>query len=199
MNVKPKQYLSRISSSARGEAFNPLTWPFLFATLAYGAGFAFFSFTTGVSESSLFQAMTSLAPAIPVLWGIVAILTIVGGFTFLLFNIPPAGKLSGLIGFMLWLFASFCWGLTGGWLLILSIGLPNMYFWFWQYLNLSFFRGQEAKDKQTMKDYDSGGYDDSNGGKELRETNRGRDVQSSGSYDNPDDGGDTSRFIDKLR
>lgn len=171
------KYLSRITSSQRGEVFNPLIWPFLVTTFAYGLGFTFFFGLEGVKQSSLFIAMASIAPAVPIIWGIVALITIIMGLTFLLFNIPPAGKVSGLIGFMLWVFAGFCWGLTGGWLLIFSLAVPNLWFWFWQYLSLSAFRHEESTDEETMESYDRGEYDDDNGGKALRETNRGVDRQ----------------------
>jgi hypothetical protein len=83
---------------------------------------------------------------------------------------------SGLVGFALWVFAAFCWGLTGGWLLIGSIALPNLWFWFWQYLSLSNFRREDEADKATMKSYDAGGYDDElkpKAAKIDRENNRG--------------------------
>lgn len=174
------KYLSRVTSSARGEVFNPLVWPFLLSTLAYGIGFTFFKHTEGVEKSSLYIAMKSIIPLAPVVWGVIALLTIFVGITFLLFNIPPAGKLSGLVGFGVWVFAAFCWGLTGGWLLIGSIALPNLWFWFWQYLSLSNFRREDAADKATMADYDAGRYDDElhpKDSKTAREDNRGVDTQ----------------------
>lgn len=193
------KYLSRLTSSARGEQFNPLTYPFLGATMAYGLGFFVFSGAEGVQASSLYQAMLVVAPFMPHIWGGLCVLTIVVGITFLLFNIPPAGKASGLVGFMLWVFAAFCWGLTGGWLLLFSVAVPNMWFWIWQYLSLSDFRREDANDADTMSAYDAGRYDDKlnpEDAKVAREDNRGRDVQSAGSYDNPDDGTDTSRVLD---
>src|SRR6188768_75648 len=134
------KFISRVTSSARGETFNPLIWPFLITTFSYGVGFTVFFFTKATSASSLFIAMSALHPSLPIIWGAVSLLTILVGFTFLLFNIPPAGKASGLVGFMVWLFAGFCWGLAGGWLLLVSVAIPNMYFWIWQYLSLSLFR-----------------------------------------------------------
>ena len=122
--------------------------------------------------------------------------TVVIGFTFLLYNIPKAGKTSGWFGFMVWLFASLAWTLTGGWFVALAVGVPNMWFWIWQYFELAHFRHEDIQDEETMVAYDAGEYDDDNGGKELRETNRGVDLQSEGSYDNPDDGGDSSRPLD---
>jgi hypothetical protein len=175
--MNPKKYLSRISSSQRGRAFNPLIWPFLISTFAYGTGFAFFTDSSTISKSSLYLAMRDINPVAPYIWGGIALATIVMGITFLLYNIPPAGKASGLIGFMLWVFASFCWGFDNGWLLIFSIAVPNLYFWFWQYLSLSEFRREDAEDKNTMIAYDAGEYDDDNGGKNLRESNRGVDRQ----------------------
>ena len=172
------KYISRVTSSARGEAFNPLVWPFFLTTFAFGTGFAWFSSTEGVSQSSLLQAMNETNPIVSFVWGWVALITIIAGFTFLLFNVPPIGKLSGIVGFMLWVYASICWWDTGGWLLILAIGIPNMWFWIWQYLSLSIFRKEDAIDKQTMKNYDDGKYDNPNNpdAQQEREDNRGLDT-----------------------
>jgi len=191
------KYISRFTSSARGEVFNPLIYPFLMATLAYGIGFTVFGRTAGVAESSLWVAMYGLGSLLPFVWGVLALGTIVVGITFLLFNLPPAGRISGLVGFMLWTFATGCWAVTGGYLLIFAVGLPNMWFWFWQFFSLSNFKAQDVKDALTISNYEAGLYDDDNGGKELRESNRGRDIQSEGSYDNADDGGDPSRRVDQ--
>jgi hypothetical protein len=194
-----RRYLKRITQSARGEIFNPLLWPFLFSTLVYGVGFALvLPFTGGLGGSSLYTAMVALHPIIPIIWGYTAIFTILGGATFLLFNIPPFGKVSGLIGFMVWTFAAFCYILSGDWLVLLAVTAPNMWFWFWQYLSLSLFRREDELDRKTMVRYDRGEYDDElhpKQGKIDREDNRGKDAQSGGSYDNPDDGTDTSRVL----
>jgi hypothetical protein len=193
------KYLSRLTSSARGQTFNPLTYPFLGATLSYGIGFLFFFNTGGVHESSLYASMHAIGWYIPIVWGGVCVLTIMVGITFLLFNLPPAGKASGLVGFMLWVFASFCWAVTGGYLLIFAIGLPNTYFWFWQYLSLSEFRREDAIDLRTMAHYDAGKYDDKlnpRDSKIARNDNRGKDVQTAGRYDNADNGHDASRALD---
>ena len=171
------KYLDRVLSSQRSQKFNPLIWPFLIAMFIYGVGFSFLSGTAGVDKSSLHISMQEINPYATYIWGGLCIATVIMGLTFLLFNIPPAGRLSGLIGFMLWVFASWCWGLTGAWLLIGSVAFPNLYFWFWQYLSLSEFRREDAADKATLAAYNAGEYDDTNGGKELRETNRGVDTQ----------------------
>jgi hypothetical protein len=191
-----KMWFNRITSSERNKPFNPLIWPFFISTFAYGFGFIVQNFTSASGGSSLYAAMTTIHATIPLVWGVVCILVIIGGFTFLVYNIPPIGKFSGLLGFMVWVFAAFCYILTGGWLPLFSVAVPNMYFWFWQYLSLTAFRKEDSDDKATMAAYDRGDYDDDNGGKALREANRGRDLQSNGSYTNPDDGGDSSRPLD---
>lgn len=194
------KYLSRFSSSDRGETYNILTWPFLMATLAYGVGFVLFSDTESVGQSSLHLAMLTFGAHVSFVWGLVAVLTIVVGISYLLFRTPPFGRVSGLMGFMVWIFASWCWLSTGGYLLFLGVGAPNLYFWIWQYFSLSKFKREVTVDKQTMTDYDSGRYDDKLNPKDSkisRDDNRGRDVQTYGSYDDPDDGGDTSRRIEK--
>lgn len=175
------KYLSRVTSSQRQENFNPLSWPFLAATFSYGIGFTVFAGTSGTQASSLWTAMTAIGPAIPFIWGVVCVLTILVGLTFLLFNIPPAGKISGLVGFTLWVFASVCYILTGGWLLLFSVALPNAFFWVWQYLSLALFRREDAEDIATMVAYEAGGYDDVENtiqeGIDQREDNRGVDRQ----------------------
>jgi hypothetical protein len=125
--------------------------------------------------------MVSIHSIIPILWGAVAVLVIIVGLTFLLFNIPPAGKISGLVGFALWVFASFCYILTGGWLLLFAVALPNACFWVWQYLSLSLFRREDAEDRATMAAYEAGEYDDEEEtlqhGIDQRADNRGVDRQ----------------------
>ncbi len=189
------KYINRITSSARGEIFNPLLWPFLLSTFAYGIGFA----STSGGGSSLFLAMHTINPSAPFIWGFIALLVIVGGLTFLLFNIPPFGKISGLVGFMLWSFAAACYIYTGSWLPLFSVAVPNMWFWIWQYLSLSQFRREDEIDAHTMDDYDSGGYDNVENPKDSkidRDNNRGRDVQSNQTYDKKDNGEDSSRALD---
>lgn len=174
------KYFGRVVSSQRGEKFNPLIWPFLIGLLAYGVGFSLFSFTEGVGKSSLYIAMLKINSEAPHIWGGIAVGTIIVGLTFLLFNIPPAGRVSGLVGFMLWVFAGFCWAFGGAWLPVLSIAIPNLWFWFWQYLSLSAFRKQDAQDIATMEDYNEGKYDDELNPKDskiTRDQNRGVDLQ----------------------
>ena len=175
------KYLSRVTSSARGEVFNPLIYPFLFSTLVFGIGFAIVQPIFGtLGANSLYTALIVFGSFVPVVWGIIALITIVGGATFLLFNIPPFGKVSGLIGFMLWAFAGMSYFLTGAWLSLLAIAVPNMVFWIWQYLSLSLFRREDAWDKRTMQRYDAGEYDnqqDAVEGKRDRLDNRGQDLQ----------------------
>lgn len=174
------KYIARLTSSARGEAFNPLTWPFLFSMLAYGVGFVSISITGATAPSTLYVVMLGLGSFLPLVWGVIAILNIVGGVTFLLFNVPPFGKITGLVGFMLWLFAGFGYILAGGWLPLIAVVLPNMFFWIWQYLSLMRFRAEDVSDEQTMARYNRGEYDDIDpevDSEQARLDNRGVDEQ----------------------
>jgi hypothetical protein len=141
-----KKYWALLTRSHRDELYNPLTYPFLISTLAYGIGFLFFNSTTDVGKSSLFASMHALSVTAPQLWGLAAVTTIVLGVYFLLFNKPPYGKYAGLLGFMVWVFACFCWVLAGALLVFMAVGIPNLIFWFWQYLSLSKFRQQDIDD-----------------------------------------------------
>lgn len=141
-----RKYWLLLTRSHRDELYNPLTYPFLISTLVYGIGFLFFSSTDDVGKSSLFVAMHSIAPAAPQLWGLVAVATIVLGLVFLLFNKPPYGRYSGLLGFMVWVFACFCWALTGAVLVAFAVGVPNLIFWFWQFLSLSRYHREDVED-----------------------------------------------------
>lgn len=193
------KYADRVTHSARGETFNPLIWPAIIATAVYGVGFTAFFWLGTVGHSSLFVALSTIHSALPILWGLAAVTTVVIGFTFLLYNIPKAGKTSGWLGFMVWLFACFGWCLTGGIFVALAVGVPNMWFWIWQYFELAKFRREDLADLAYMKFYDTGGYDDKEHPTEAkrdREDNRGVDQQSHGSYDNPDVGDDPSRPVD---
>lgn len=119
---------------------NPLVWPFMLTTLAYGLGFALFSSTTGVHDSSLFTAMHGLGATIPVFWGVAALVVLAVGVSFALTNHPKAGKVAGFLGFCLWVFATWCWYLAGGWLLVFAVGTPNVLCWIYLYLSLALRR-----------------------------------------------------------
>ncbi len=155
------KYVTRVGVSSRGEIFNPLIWPFLLSTLAYGVGFALvYPFTNTGGSSALYTAMASISPIVPTVWGVLCLLTIISGLTFLLFGTPPAGKLSGLVGFMLWLFAGVSFVSHGDFIILFSVAIPNMVFWFWQYINLVRFRREDAEDEDTMISYEHGDYDE---------------------------------------
>lgn len=120
--------------------WNPLMWPFLLATAAYGIGFSFIlPFTFDAGSSSLFIAMNSLGHIVPIIWGLAAVCAMIGAISFLIWNQESLGKASGLLGAALWFFASGCYIATGDWLVLFSVALPNLIYWIWQYLSLSQF------------------------------------------------------------
>ena len=195
------KYISRLTSSSRGEPFNILSWLFLVPTFFCGLA-AVLGTQVGIGgATALITAALNLAlPYGAVIWGLFAMFNIVMGATFLLFNFPPFGKASGIIGFMIWIWAGFCFLYANLYLLVAILCIPQAFFWIYQYFILSKFRLEDAIDKKTLDDYDRGRYDDELNPKDSkidREENRGKDVQSHGSYDNPDNGGDSTRSLDR--
>lgn len=174
---------TRLTRSARGELFNPLIYPFILVTFAYGIGFTFFSNTDPVGQSSLYQSMTAISPLLTTIWGIAAISVILIGFYVLVKDKPPLGKFNCFLSFLLWFFAATVYVLTSGWLTLFAVVVPSLYFWTWQYFSLARFRDEDVLDKATMVRYNEGEYDDDNGGKELRETNRGVDEEDRTPYE----------------
>jgi len=127
---------TRVSRNPRGELFNPLIYPFLLATFAYGVGFTYFSVIGGESASSLYNAMFSISPAITLVWGLLAIAVMVIGLYVLVMNKPSIGRANCFAAWSLWLFAGIVYMLTGGWLPLFSVAVPSLWFWTWQYFTL---------------------------------------------------------------
>lgn len=170
---------TRLTQSARGELFNPLIYPFLIMTLAYGVGFTVFGKTDAVALSSLFEAMHQLHPLATLIWGVLAIAVIIVGLYVLVKDKPPVGKANCFVAWLLWFFAGIVYMLTGGWVTLFSVAVPSLWFWTWQYFSLTKFREQDRLDKATMRRYDDGQYDDEQHpkqGKIDREDNRGVDT-----------------------
>lgn len=144
--MRNNRFFLRLTASARGETFNPLIYPPLLCTLIYGLGFTVLSWMDSVNESSLYQSMNEIDTLIPEIWGMVAIFTIMAGMVFLLLDRPPIGKFSGLLGFMIWIFASICWWQTDAEFVVFAVGFPNLWFWVWQFFSLSKFNRQDEVD-----------------------------------------------------
>lgn len=194
------KYISRLTSSSRGEPFNKLAWLFLLPTFFVGLALSVgIPMGLGGIAEMMAASLNNTISHGAVTWGVIAMFNIVMGSTFLLFQFPPFGKASGLAGFMLWVWAGLSFAISELYLLVLIICLPQAVFWIWQYLALSRFRGEDKDDAATMKTYNTGGYDNELTPKQSkidREDNRGRDVQSNQSYDTKDDGTDSSRTLD---
>lgn len=176
---------TRATRSARGELFNPLIYPFLLTTFAYGVGFTLFGWTEAVKISLLYKAMMAVAPFMPIVWGALCIVVIVLGLYVIVFDKPPIGKANCMVAWLLWAYATMCFLLTGAWLTVFTVGLPSLFFWTWQYFRLSELRREDVLDGRTMERYDSGLYDDGDNpdARKDRRDNRGvdeadRDIRS---------------------
>lgn len=115
---------------------NPLVYPFVLATLAYGVGFTVFGGEAAVRASSLFDAMDSISPLLTHVWGIACIAVVVLVLFSILKSKNALGKTSCFAGALLWFFASFVYILVGGWLTLFSVAIPSLLFWAIQYHEL---------------------------------------------------------------
>lgn len=108
---------------------NPLVYPFLLVTLAYGLGFVLLEPTNFVSHSSLWHALSMISPTLSVTWGIVALLALalvlVGWYT----GSRAAARAGTLLGVAVWFFAALAYILTGGWIVLFSVAIPSIWFW----------------------------------------------------------------------
>lgn len=119
---------------------NTLAFPFLFATGAYGIGFALFNKFSGVSKSSLYQAMYEVGPHIPILWGILAIAAATLAMLLLITRIlGVVGEASSMMGFLVWLYAAFIYLDGGFYLVLITVALPHVYFWGWYYTRVKWW------------------------------------------------------------
>ena len=119
---------------------NPLAYLFFLATFAYGLGFVFFRWSSSAALSSLYVAMGGIHGSITLIWGGLAIVTIAGVSVTLWRQVGRVPELSGMLGVLIWLFASTCYVMGGYYLVVFSVGLPNTLFWVWYFMVMSYIR-----------------------------------------------------------
>lgn len=125
-------------------AINPLFYPFLFATLIYGVGFLALGGWSGVNSSSLWTALHALHPWLPSLWGLGATLAALSATALLIFRKQEwLGEFAALFGFMIWIFAATVYAINGFWLVLLTVTIPNGYFWGYYYSRLKWYERQK--------------------------------------------------------
>jgi hypothetical protein len=127
------------------QKINPLFYPFLWATFVYGLGFVVFGSFNFVSVSSLFQAFYTIHPWLPRVWGGFAIVAGAAAMALLLLRHGKWGDIASMFGFLVWLFALIVYALNGFWLVLLTVTVPNLYFWVYYYFKVKWYmRSKEA-------------------------------------------------------
>lgn len=126
-------------SKGSQQRVNPLIYPFLAATLLYGLGFFLLGDWTGVSTSSLFTAMSALHNFLPAVWGAMAALAGILGVATIVARKALLGEVPSLLGFSVWAFAAFVYILNSFWLVLLTVALPNLYFWVWWFFRIKWY------------------------------------------------------------
>lgn len=139
-------YLKRlVYVDAEGkQKITPLFYPFLFSTFFYGLGFAAAGHWSGVYTSSLFTAMTNLHPWLPLFWGLAALTAcVLASILILGRKWPWMGEYAAMFGFLVWLFAGFVYLLNGYWLVLLTVAIPNTFFWCFYYVRVKWYERQK--------------------------------------------------------
>jgi len=83
----------------------------------------------------LYTAMTHLFPALPAIWGAVALGAIVLNLLSLILRRVGVAATSAFLGALVWIFAAWVYLLGGDYLIFVSVTLPNLFFWVWYYLD----------------------------------------------------------------
>lgn len=115
------------------ERVNFLNYPFFLTSISYSLGFLFLE---SAANSSLYQDMIALNPAIPHLWALVLLFVGLAAFFNLMYRRQTIGSVASIIGFMAWIFATFMWGYGGNPTVLFAVGLPQVIFWAWYYLQV---------------------------------------------------------------
>lgn len=89
-----------------------------------------------MASSSLFQAMYAMSPAVPIVWGAVAVMASGFAITLLLRRSGWWGGIASLSGWMVWLFAAIVYAMEGYWLVLLTVAMVYGYFWVDYYLTI---------------------------------------------------------------
>lgn len=118
---------------------NPLIWPFLFAIIVYGLGFALFPDFYFVNSSSLFQSINGVHDWLPVAWGTGAALAGTSALTMVALRRSVFGATAAMLGFLVWLFAAILYLINGYILVLLTVACPNLYFWVFYYMRLKWY------------------------------------------------------------
>ena len=93
-----------------------------------------------MASSSLYQAMLSMHPYVPVGWGIGA--SMASGFAIVLLLRRRGwwGGIASITGWMVWLFAAIVYVMEGYWLVFLTVTMVYGYFWVYYYLSIKDFQ-----------------------------------------------------------
>jgi hypothetical protein len=130
---------------------NILFYPFIFATFFYGLGFSAFGWWSGVSTSSLFHAFMNMHPAVAPVWGACALLAAILAILMVTTRYASwLGSLASMFGFLIWLFAACTYIANGFWLVVLTVAIPNAFFWAWYYMSVK--RYARRKDTGQIQD-----------------------------------------------
>lgn len=118
---------------------NPLIWPFFFAIIVYGMGFALFPDFYFVNSSSLFQSLDGVHHWLPRVWGAAGVVAGASALAMVTLRKNFFGATAAMAGFLVWLFAAILYAMNGYLLVFLTVSGPNLYFWVFYYMRLKWY------------------------------------------------------------
>lgn len=130
--------LKRLTTRPDGLPIPLSTHLFFFMTLVFGVAFVLPPgvFNTFSSPLWLFSSSVGVGTA----WGIGLLLTSALNALMLLTRSESLAKVTGVLGFCLWLYACFAYFYIGFWLGFLAAALPSTVFWAWYSIQVAKFR-----------------------------------------------------------
>lgn len=142
----------KVTHRPDGTYFNPLVHIFFYITFVFGFSFTFLNDTENIKNVILFaQSEKSIGYFVISVWGVAAMLiTIANTYSVVNRKFSPA---PALLGFMLWLYAGVIYGMTGFYFQLAVVGVPNLIFWGWYYVQIRAY-GRAYRLLQEIKSMD---------------------------------------------
>lgn len=128
-----------------GKRVHPLSHIFFFITFVFGFCFLFMGDTTTISSLILYtESAKDFGAWALSLWGVCAMLiTVLNTLAIGLHSKFVTG--TAMLGFGLWAYALVVYLAGGFWFHVLVVAVPNIWFWAWYYIQVTFLKRKYEK------------------------------------------------------
>lgn len=83
--------------------------------------------------------MSAVHTIIPPIWGALLLFVSIANYFVLAYRLLNLGAATAFIGFLCWMFASIMFAQQANIVILLSVGVPNLWFWVWYYLRVKLY------------------------------------------------------------